>query len=84
METPTKRRPGRPHAPVQGKGRLREIRIERGKTQEDLAEFLGVPQSVISEAELTGKGLGDKKWQRLAVFLSSDVLTLRGWTKIFN
>jgi len=58
--------------------------MARGLTQAALAAFLGVPQSTISDAELTGEGLGDEMYERLALYLDSDVLTLRGWTKIYK
>jgi transcriptional regulator with XRE-family HTH domain len=63
--------------------RLREFRLRADITQLALAEAVGTTQSCIAEAERSGKGLGEAKWQKLAEILGSDVLTLRGWKKIY-
>lgn len=71
-------------APVGEKaGKLRAIRIERGYSQQDLAMHLKIKQGSISQAERTGVGLTEDNWKKLADLLKSDVLTLRGWKKIF-
>jgi len=45
--------------------------------------MIGVSQFSISIAERTGEGLKETQWEQLADILHSDVLTLRGWQKIF-
>jgi len=83
----TKQRRGRPVAPITVTDypvRLREFRERAGLSQNDLAEFLGLSQYSISVAERTGKELADAHWQRLAVLFKTDVLTLRGWSKIYS
>ena len=82
ITTSAKRR-GQPLAPVTSKGKLRAIRIARDFSQKQLAEVCQVSQFSISVAERTGQGLQEEQWEKLADLLNSDVLTLRGWKKIF-
>jgi hypothetical protein len=49
----------------------------------EIADLLGVQQSTVSVAEKTGRGLGEDKWEILADLFKTDVLTLRGWAKIY-
>jgi transcriptional regulator with XRE-family HTH domain len=63
--------------------RLREFRLRADMRQSEIAALLGVKQATISQAEKTGKGLREEKWQQLADLFGTDVLTLRGWAKIF-
>jgi transcriptional regulator with XRE-family HTH domain len=63
--------------------RLREFRLRADLTQSEIADLLRVKQSTVSVAEKTGKGLGEDKWEQLAKLFGTDVLTLRGWAKIY-
>ncbi len=65
------KRPGRPHGTTTC-NRLREFRLRpsegrpNGYTVAEIAEYLGVAYTSVSNAELYGRGLGRKKIYRLA------------------
>ena len=78
MET---RRPrGRPTVrPQCAVNRLREYRQKHGKTQKEIADLLGVPQSCVSEAErINNKSIGADAWDRLADLFGVDPRILKG------
>lgn len=63
--------------------RLREFRLNAELTQIELAEAIGTTQSCVAEAETSGKGMGEARWERAAKILGTNVLTLRGWAKVY-
>lgn len=64
--------------------RLREFRLKAGKTQKETAAMLGISQEHLSRAEVTGKRLSEEKWQKAAELFGTDLLTIRGWKKIYR
>jgi transcriptional regulator with XRE-family HTH domain len=61
------------------KNRLREYREARGMSQVDLAKYLGIAQSCISEAENKyDKAIGSDAWDRLADLFDVDPRVLKG------
>lgn len=80
---PVKR--GRPLVAVdnsQTQNRLRELRLAKGYSQKQLAQFLNVEQPAISQAERKGTGIGDDKWFALADLLDVDPRDLKGHQRI--
>lgn len=53
-----------------------------GFTQQFLADYLGVDQSMISKAEYSADALSGKNWDRLADLFNVDPRILKGRKKI--
>ena len=71
------------HVPVRSHSRLREFRIAAQMTQKEIADLVGVAQGAIAQAETIGTGIGEDKWEELASLFGTDLLSIRGWTKIY-
>jgi DNA-binding XRE family transcriptional regulator len=79
--TPDSENPGKPDSPVtiwtasQGR-RLRDVRVGRGLRQQELAEAVGQPRSVLSNWETGARRPSLTHLRALAVALNSEVRTL--------
>lgn len=76
-----RRAPGRPPKPITDpKNNLRLARLEAGLTQADIADALGISQTVVSLVEHgDNKRMDREKWFLLSDMLGCDVKWLHGW-----
>jgi putative transcriptional regulator len=59
--------------------KIREIRKERGVSQQDIADALKVTQSDIAQMEKRKRNRVLEKWFRVADYLETSIYDLYGW-----